>query len=130
MRTELQQVIDQHKLPINLCGLRDDLDAILPHYDMFVMSSFYEGQPLSLLEAVAAGLPALLSDIPVLREVLGDDALYFDISDPGSFEKKIHEILANKNLLPKLAAAGRKRIGSFAGKQYYMGKLRALYDAV
>ena len=130
MREELQQVIDHHGLRIKLCGLRDDLDRILPTYDLFVMSSFYEGQPLSLLEAVAPRLPALLSDIPVLKEVLEDAALYFDINDPGSFQKKIRQIMANKTMLADLATAGRKRVDSFAGKKHYMEKLRALYSQV
>lgn len=130
MRKELQRTIDEHNLPVRLCGLRDDLHRILPSYDLFVMSSYYEGQPLSLLEAVATGLPAMLSDIPVLREVLEQDALYFDINDSSSFVKKIQEVINNRQVLPILAASAGKRVNAFARKSNYLEKLVGLYNSL
>ncbi len=128
LRDSLQEEIDKHKLNIRLLGVRNNLEEIFPTYDAFIMSSFYEGQPLSLLEATASGLPALLSDIPVLREVLGDDAIYFDIKDPQSLVNVVSDMLAQKYNLNKLAEAGIRKVNSFARKHYYMEKLSGIYN--
>jgi glycosyltransferase involved in cell wall biosynthesis len=128
MRKALQEQIDHYKLNIRLCGLNSSMHKVLPQYDAFLMSSFYEGQPLSLLEAMASGLPAILSDIPVLREVANENAVYFDIQDPGSLSFKINEILSNKELLTTLAAYSHKRVNEFAHAGQYFKKLKELYQ--
>ena len=128
MRNELQEQIDKNKLNIRLCGLQKDMHTVLPSYDAFVMSSFYEGQPLSLLEAMASGLPSFLADIPVLREVTGDDAVYFDIHDPLSFGTQIRQALEGKVDLAGLAAASHKRVNEFAHRRQYLEKLNAIYS--
>ncbi len=128
MQAELKKQINEHKLNIRLCGLQKDMHTILPRYDAFVMSSFFEGQPLSLLEAMACGLPVLLADIPVLREVTGNDALYFDINDPMSFGCKIQQVLEGKVDLKRMAAASHKRVNEFAHRDQYFEKLNALYS--
>ena len=43
-------------------GLRDDVNELLQAMDLFVMPSFFEGLPVTLVETQAAGLPALISD--------------------------------------------------------------------
>jgi len=128
MRDELQEQIDNYKLNIRLCGLQKDMHTILPRYDAFVMSSFYEGQPLSLLEAMACGLPSFLADIPVLREVTGNDALYFNIKDPQSLGRQIQQVLEGKVDLVRLAAASHQRVNEFAHREQYLEKLNALYS--
>jgi glycosyltransferase involved in cell wall biosynthesis len=128
MRDELQRTIDEHKLNIRLHGLEKNLHRLLPGYDAFVMSSFFEGQPLSLLEAMAAGLPSILADIPVLREVTGNDAVYFDINDPQSLGLRIKEILESRIELGKLAAASHQRVNEFAHQAQYFQKLKKLYE--
>ena len=128
LRNKLQKYIDEHKLPVQLCGLSDRLPELLPRYDAFVMSSFFEGQPLSLLEAMAAGLPAILSDIPVLREVTGSDALYFDINDTDSFGRVIQQVLNGDVNMENLSEASRRKVNSFAHRDQYFERLKALYN--
>ncbi len=55
----------------------EDLPAIYTHALFLVFPSLYEGFGLPPLEAIACGTPVILSDIPVLREIYGDDAPYF-----------------------------------------------------
>lgn len=127
LRTGLQAAIDRHRLKIRLLGSRADLDTILPQYDAFIMCSFFEGQPLSLLEAIACGLPAILSDIPVLREVTKQHAVYFDINDPADLVKKIKAVQKGEIELEKNAEAAFAIINSFARKETYLNRLQELY---
>ncbi len=79
---------------------RDEVYRYLGAMDGFVMPSLWEGFCNAAVEAMAAGLPLIASDLPVLREVLGDgesehghDApLYFDATSPDAIAKAIGRI--------------------------------------
>jgi glycosyltransferase involved in cell wall biosynthesis len=48
---------------VGFLGARDDVSALMKAADGFVMSSFYEGLPLALIEAMASGLPAVATEV-------------------------------------------------------------------
>jgi glycosyltransferase involved in cell wall biosynthesis len=129
LREELQRQIDKYRLAIQLMGTEKELYKKLPVYDAFIMSSFFEGQPLSLLEAIASGLPVILADIPVLREVTAEHAVYFDLNDPMDLVKKIKAILDKKLIITNHTKPALERISQFAKKEIYMNKLRGLYNS-
>lgn len=60
-------------------------------FDLFVMPSVSEGFCNAVAEAMGAGLPLICSDIPTLREVAGDTARFFKVSDPTSLTNSIVE---------------------------------------
>lgn len=66
--------------------------------DCFVFPSLYEGFGLPLIEAMACGCPVLTSDIPVLKEVCGDAAIYFNPYDINNINDTIIQYLnSNSN---------------------------------
>jgi glycosyltransferase involved in cell wall biosynthesis len=127
LRGVLEERIRRDNLPIRLCGISDEVDRILPSYDAFLMTSLYEGQPLSLLEAMASGLPVLLSDIPVLRETAGENALYFSLTDPGSLVRVVKSVLSGEVDMTGIARRGRENVQRMAKKEAYFKQLRNLY---
>ena len=56
--------------------------------------SLYEGFGQPVLEALACAWPVACSDLPPLREVAGDDAVYFDPRDPESIADAIRAAIA------------------------------------
>jgi len=60
----------------------------------FIFPSLYEGFGLPPIEAMSCGCPILVSDIPVLHEVCGDAATYFDPYNPYDIRKAIKQFLA------------------------------------
>ena len=56
---------------IQFCGNRTDISALLGASDVFLSTSAYEGMPLTVLEALTAGLPCVLSWIDEHYEVAG-----------------------------------------------------------
>lgn len=49
-------------------GARDDVPSLLPGYDIFILLSNWEGFPISILEAMRAGLPVIASDVGGVKE--------------------------------------------------------------
>lgn len=53
---------------VRFCGTIRNVELTLQASDVYVMPSLYEGCPISAIEAMATGLPAILSDVPGLRD--------------------------------------------------------------
>lgn len=80
-----------------------------------VSASRYEGFGLPLIEAHAAGVPVICSDIPVFHEVCGgESALFFDPNNPGELVKRVRELPAKH---AQLIAAGKQNAARFTWEQ-------------
>lgn len=90
----LHTYIEENKLndQVELHGFVNDVEKRLVEADVFVFPSYYEGLGGALLEGFAARLPCICSNIPVLKEVVGDDngALF---CEPGDYKKLAENIL-------------------------------------
>jgi glycosyltransferase-like protein len=81
----------------------DDLPALVAGASAFGFPSTKEGFGLAAMEALAAGVPVITRDLPVLREVFGDAARY--ATSPAGFADALAVVLADPD--PARAAAGR-----------------------
>jgi glycosyltransferase involved in cell wall biosynthesis len=124
---ELRSLIEKHQLNIRLCGVHKDIQQLLPTYDAFIMSSRFEGQPISLLEAMASGMPAILSDIPVLREVTNNKAIFFDLDNVNDLVTKVTAIANHQVDLDEFAKANFERIKKIGSRENYMTMLNKIY---
>jgi glycosyltransferase involved in cell wall biosynthesis len=89
------------------------LRALYAAATVFCFPSFDEGFGLPPLEAMALGAPCVVSDIPVLREVCGDAALYVDPRDPSAIAGAIDALLRDDELRARLRAEGPRRASGF-----------------
>lgn len=76
----------------------EDLPALYTHAIFLVFPSLYEGFGLPPLEAIACGTPVILSDIPVLREIYGNDAIYFPPGDHRKLADLMLQFLRDERL--------------------------------
>ncbi|MCR6722489.1 MAG: glycosyltransferase family 4 protein [Chitinophagaceae bacterium] len=129
LKEELQDLIEKEKAPVRLCGGRSDIDTLLPLYDVFVMSSSVEGHPVALVEAMASGLPAIMSDIPVLHEATGGKGIYFSLEKPEAFTNAIRDILDGKTDLNEFAVHNHQYAQQTARKEGYLNRLMELYES-
>jgi alpha-1,3-rhamnosyl/mannosyltransferase len=91
----------------------DELHALYAGAACFVMPSLHEGFGLPLAEAMAAGVPAVASDIPALREVGGETVRYADPRDPEGLAAAIRNALDDREGSQLRAAAARGRARRF-----------------
>jgi glycosyltransferase involved in cell wall biosynthesis len=95
-----------------LAGSFDTVDEFLAAADLFVLPSLEEGMSMSLLEAMAAGLPVVASDIPGNRAIVQHEVegLLTPPRDPDSLAMAIERILADREQADRLAAGARARV--------------------
>jgi glycosyltransferase involved in cell wall biosynthesis len=105
---------------------------LLAQARVFVFPSFAEGFGLPPLEAMAAGVPVVGSDLPVFREVYGEAFLPVDPGSPESIASGVRQVLADAGLASRLAAAGLERARAFrkeSSQARYRELVRSLAQA-
>lgn len=95
----------------------EDLSLLYNGAAMFVLPSHMEGFGLTALEAAACGVPVACSDIPTLREVMGQGAAYFDPDNLDNMVDVMTEILAKPERLEEMANLALSRSKHFSWKQ-------------
>jgi alpha-1,3-rhamnosyl/mannosyltransferase len=91
-----------------------ELAALYRAARMVVFPSLYEGFGLPAVEAHQAGTPLICSDLPVLREVAGDAALYVPVKEPEQFADAVERLLDSPELREELIERGRRRAGELS----------------
>ena len=107
----------------------DDLLGLIQNATAFAYPSVYEGFGLPPLEAMAAGTPALASDIPVTREVLGDAAQLLPPHDEGAWSVALERLADQPELRRGLSTKGRERAAGFTWERSAERALEALERA-
>lgn len=94
-----------------LLGERNDVPELLAAASVFVLSSRSEGLPISVLEAMAAGLPVIASDVGGLREQVEDGVtgLLVPAGDVGALAAALERLVGDAALRRTMGAAGRAR---------------------
>ncbi len=91
-----------------------ELDSLYALAGCLVLPTLHEGFGLPVIEAMARSLPVACSDIPALREVGGDAALYFDPRAPEQIAARLGEILNDTQLAARLRDLGGVRAQAFS----------------
>jgi glycosyltransferase involved in cell wall biosynthesis len=96
---------------VALVGVFDTVDELFSAADLFVLPLLEGGGSLSLVEAMAAGLPIVAGDTPANRDVLcdGREGLLVPADDPGALCGAILRLLEQHDLAARLGAAAQQR---------------------
>lgn len=92
----------------------EDLRALYEGAIGLVFPSRYEGFGVPVVEAMVTGTPVACADIPVLREVAGGAAAYFDNSDPRDIARTLRSLLSDAGMREDLIARGYERARDYS----------------
>jgi len=114
-----------------LLGPRSDVPALLKASDMFVSASLWEGLPIALLEAMAAGLPVVatsVGDVPrVIEEGCG---VLVPPGEPARLAEEVCALLENPGKMKALGEAAEAHVAKHYAPQAWAAQLLELYQAV
>ena len=90
---------------VTFLGMRDDVEALYPAMDLYVLASHREGFPRSAMEAAAMGLPVVATDIRGCRQVVDDgvNGLLVAVRDPAALATAIGALVVDA---PRRVAMG------------------------
>ncbi len=110
---------------VQMLGMRDDVGYWLAQADLFVLASVSEGLPVALLEALAVGLPAVVTNVGGMPEVLESSGAGIVVPprDPPALAAAILEIARRPDRLPALREAARRRYS----ERYTLERMAADY---
>lgn len=97
-----------------LVGERDDVPALLPGLDLFVMASRYEGLPCAVVEAMRCGLPVVATAVNSVPDLVvpGESGLLVPPARPATLAATLDGLLDDPVTAERLARRGQELVGS------------------
>ena len=91
---ELEALAKEYKVDLRLMGFRGDVSEFYNAADVYVLPSYREGLNVSLMEAMASGLPVICGKIRGNTDLIGDDDYLFDPKNVDSIKKAVKKVLS------------------------------------
>lgn len=130
LRLTLQQSAENLGIAeqVIFAGYRETASRYLPALDVFVMPSQSEGLSIALLEAMAAGLPVLASDIPSIEGAVADQESLLPVGDVKAWQNALGKSFASEKVELTLAgkASSEKLVKEFNKPNFQAAYLRCL----
>lgn len=95
-----KQFVNHHHLndKVDFLGFKNNIGMYLDQNDVFILSTFYEGLPISIIEAMSHGLPIIASDVGGNRELVFNNKNGFLVKDKNELENAIKQFLDRKKI--------------------------------
>jgi len=105
---------------------------IINNSSVFLLPSYYEGLPISLLETMSMGVVPIVTDVGSIREVVvnGQNGFIIDKKSPKQIAEKIRLLYNNKELLQEMSNNARNKIIHNYNIENYFQKLNEIYESI
>jgi len=126
----LRNTIEEDKLTnVQLVGFRDSR-TILAAADIFLLTSDYEGTPMTLLEAMSSALPCVVSAVDGCQEILGDGCggVTARPGDVDDFVEKLRPYTESAELRQRKGEGGRQKVEASFDARAQAKEVEALYE--
>lgn len=108
----------------------EEVPVYLANADLFVFASSCENMPITLVEAMASGLPIACSNRGPMPEVLGDGGVLFDPQVPESIANAIESIITNRDLRDSIAKRAQHLSEQYSWERCAAGTWKFLRECV
>ncbi|MGI9551754.1 MAG: glycosyltransferase family 4 protein, partial [Aurantibacter sp.] len=135
---ELERVKDyvnrQGIREVNFLGWVDDEDKlkVLGEADIFVLASYSEGMPISVLEAMAMGLPVVTTNVGGVKDFFEDGQMGYkvEIGDSGDLKEKLEKLLSNDDLCKRMGNFNKHYALNHFSSKSICERLERIYESV
>ena len=117
---------------VRFVGFRPDVASLMPAFSLYVLPSYIEGMPLTILEAMAAARPVVATPVGGVPELVvgGETALLVPPGDPEALAQAVLDLLDDPQRSGAMGRAGRKRVETHFSLDHSLKKILALYEDV
>lgn len=115
---------------VRFLGRRADIPELLKASDIYVHVPLYEGFGIAVIEAMAAGLPVIASDVPGLAQVVGDWGVRVPPQDPEALARAIRRLLDSPELRRELSEKSMQRAADFDIEKTVDGYIQVYEDVL
>jgi glycosyltransferase involved in cell wall biosynthesis len=131
LRKEVENLVLSNKR-IKILGWRDNITAVLSEIDIFFLPSRWEGLPLSVLEAMASGLPVVASGVDGTTEAVIDSVNGYLLppDDLDGYVRKLGELIRDGRKRKKMGNKGRERVKKSFSYEKMIEKTFSLYKSL
>ena len=144
---EEEQYYNECRTLVQMLGLENnivftgnvDVGNYYPMFDVVVLTSISEAQPLSILEAMSYGVPVVASDVGSCKEIiigrsdddksLGEAGIVTQVGNPHTTASAVIKILRNESMWKQMSDTGVERIKRHYRTDLMIDKYREYYDA-
>lgn len=134
LRAELEQLAQDKGLNdrVTFLGFRKDVYQLLKASDIFLLTSTMEGFGITLLEAMAAKIPVIVTDVGGMPEVIriAHNGYVVPADDTVQFVARVEEILASPELSERLVASGYKALQDNFTPEKFTDNTYRLYEKI
>lgn len=131
-RSDYEALVPDSNCTVHFLSHRNDIPAILVDSDIAVLPSRWEGLPGFLMEAMAAGLPVVATDVGGVPELVvnGATGLLVPTDDSAELAAALNTMLNSPDLRAQMGAAGQTRIQRLFSLEQSVLNLEKVYQAV
>lgn len=114
MREKLENDIDNLGLRncIHFAGLQSDMSRVYSSLDLAVSTSYSEGMPLAIIEAMASGIPVVATNVGGVNDIVevGGTGLLHSVGDPDGLANSIAILMSDEPMRKAMGKSARKRV--------------------
>lgn len=117
--SELKKIVSDNNLDdfVHFLGYRNDIKELYKACDIFVMPSFREGLSRSIMEAMASGLPCVVSKIRGNVDLIHNSKLLCKPNSVNDFVQAITELISSKETRTKIVETNHNTLGKYSIKE-------------
>lgn len=130
LRARVEEIARDSKGVVRLLGHRDDVPRVLAAADVFLVSSRHEGLPYALLDALAAGLPIIVTDYPGADEAVADAGLIVPCEDVHRLAQALGELANDPKARTMLGNRARARASAAFSLDAMIERTRGIYNEI
>ena len=114
---------------VHFAGTQTEVRPFLSTFDLYMMTSVFEGLPIALLEAMSSGCAVVSTNAGGIKEVIqpGINGLLCDVEEPERLVEFATELIADATKRNALALQGRERVREEFSMEKMVNALEAVY---
>lgn len=129
-KTAYEKIVAEKKLNVRFMGQHDQVHTVFKNYDLFILPSKFEGFGLSIFEAMASGVPVMISNLDSLKSIVGDHAIYFDLDNAEKAAQQIKAIYLYQTDINSMAEKAKMHAEKTVRRDTYIKQLMNIYNSL